>query len=1027
MVHATCACIRMRRREWREYVCVTSGKAKLPAKIMRAADCRTESWRRSIANTQDNALLEHGGGSMKMPTKMHDARAVLSRSIFELSAGAMGCALLLLAVTTSTAQAQTTEPAVGESSLDEVVVTGIRAAIESAIAVKRDSGSIIEVISAEDIGKLPDTSIADSISRLPGLTSQRAEGRASAISLRGTDPGFTTALLNGREQVSTGDNRSIEFDQYPSELLSGVLVYKTPDARLVGQGLAGTIDLRTTRPLAYGRRAMVFNIRGEQNSQSDLGADSTNHGYRVSFSYIDQFADNTVGLTFGIARLVSPLDTEGAGTYEPWHANGVPDLSGSPNPNGVANPGVGPGVYITDGIKVRTDMGKNRRDGAMAALEWKPNDSFASILDLYYTKRDQVDNARSLEVNLGNYPSYCCDGTFPAGTVFGYSNPTIVDNTVVAATLQKRVPLVRNFLFKTQDQIKAVGWNNKFTAGEWIFAGDLSYSKAIRDEQQYETNAQYLPNLNAAASAPKNIYDTGHFSISRDNMPQLSFGLNYANPVGVQVGPTIYGAGYTKIPHVEDTLKSARVDVSRTLQSWFANVTAGINYADRTKDKVQPEANLSTKTNATGNYWQIDPKYLLAPTNLSYAGAGNILAWDVASVLAAYYNPIVYGSPSDPAFSYLIGKNWSVAEKVTTALVNGDLDHELSSSVTLKGNIGLQVVYTDQSSSALRQLDGTTTGTAIASYSDGKKYTDVLPTINLAFMLPERQAVRLGLARELARARMDQLKASSEIGFDTVTGKFGGSGGNPQLSPWRADAIDLSYEKYFSNKGYVSLAAFHKKLKSYIYNQTNGSYDFSSYLAKLSGNSFTGAPPVAIGSFTSPVNGSGGKLEGLEFAVSLPGVLLTNVLDGFGTILSISKTQSNITIQDPPGNNFITGNGLGNIPLPGLSKTVWNATAYYEKAGFSARVATRARSKYIGEVTNFANDRSFKYVKGDQITDFQAGYEFSGRVLHGMSILFQVNNLTNEPYIAYAVSETRQQDYQKYGRQFLLGVNFKIE
>src|SRR5882672_7626907 len=111
-----------------------------------------------------------------------------------------------------------------DSSSDEAVetveVTGIRHAIQTAIQEKKNSGSIVEAITAEDIGKLPDTSIAESISRLPGLTSQRANGRASAISLRGTDPAFTSALLNGREQVSTGDNRSIEFDQYPSELLS---------------------------------------------------------------------------------------------------------------------------------------------------------------------------------------------------------------------------------------------------------------------------------------------------------------------------------------------------------------------------------------------------------------------------------------------------------------------------------------------------------------------------------------------------------------------------------------------------------------------------------------------------------------------------------------------------------------------------------------------------------------------------------------------------------------------------------------
>src|SRR4029079_3725923 len=223
-------------------------------------------------------------------------------------ATAIGCALLLSVGTTTVAMA-----AEGDN-IEEVVVTGIRHGIEDAIEIKKGNDSIVEAVSAEDIGKLPDTSIAESISRLPGLTSQRAEGRASAISLRGTDPGFTTALLNGREQVSTGDNRSIEFDQYPSELLSAVVVYKTPDAQLVGQGLAGTIDLRTTRPLDFNRRAIAFNIRGERNSHDNLRADANEKGYRAIFSYIDQFADDTIGITFGVARLDSPLATEGAGT-----------------------------------------------------------------------------------------------------------------------------------------------------------------------------------------------------------------------------------------------------------------------------------------------------------------------------------------------------------------------------------------------------------------------------------------------------------------------------------------------------------------------------------------------------------------------------------------------------------------------------------------------------------------------------------------------------------------------------------------
>ncbi len=350
--------------------------------------------------------------------------------------------LLALAGTAAAQQAPSSASAPGDT-LDEVVVTGIRHAVQEAVEAKRDSGSIVEAISAEDIGKLPDISIADSLSRLPGVTAQRAAGRASGISVRGTDPAFTNALLNGREQVSTGDNRDIEFDQYPSELFSGAIVHKTPDAQLIGQGLAGTIDLQTTRPLEYGKRALAFNLRGEQNSNGDLGANSTDKGYRASFSYIDQFADNTFGVAVGYARLKTPQATQGVGAYGPWHLNDTAVDGYNFHPD------VPTDVWVTNGMKIRADMGDEIRDGLMATLEWRPNSSFTSTLDAYYTKSDTTDDARSLEWNLGNYP-----------TDVLYSNEVFRDNSLVGASIANVRPLVRNFQFITNDKIEALGWNN---------------------------------------------------------------------------------------------------------------------------------------------------------------------------------------------------------------------------------------------------------------------------------------------------------------------------------------------------------------------------------------------------------------------------------------------------------------------------------------------------------------------------------------------------------------------------------------
>jgi len=903
------------------------------------------------------------------------------------------------------------------TEIEGIVVTGIRVGIEDAIETKRESSSIVEAISAEDIGKLPDTSIAESIARLPGLTSQRAEGRASAISLRGTDPGFTTALLNGREQVSTGDNRSVEFDQYPSELMSSVVVYKTPDAQLAAQGLAGTIDLRTVRPLQYGRSAMALNIRGEMNSNDNLGADSDDQGYRASFSFIDQFMDGRFGIAFGYAHLDSPMATRGFGTYEPWNPSdggGASDCPGGTAGGCFNNPGVAPGQFTTGGMKVRADMGSTERDGFMATFQFEPGDSYSSIIDLYYSTMEQTDNARSLEVNLTGYPAPCCvGGPFADGTIFGYSDTTIENDTVVAGTLNNVVPLARNFLFTTEDEILAGGWRNEFHLSDtWTLVADVSYSKAERDQLQPEINAQLGPNT---------PLDTGTFELrGNHNMPSISFPLDYADPAQVLVGPTIYGSGYTKKPHIEDELTSFRLDVlhDEDMGGGLAGIAFGVNYSDRTKDKSSPESNLST---IGGGAYQVADEFLLNPTDLGYADAGQALALDVYGVLAEYFNPIVYGDPT--TLPYLAGKYWDVDEEVVTGYVRGDLSEELTDSVTLKGNFGVQAISTDQSSGSFLVANGGTADQAIVRHTDGKSYTDILPQVNLALLLENNKAVRFGLSKEMARARMDQLKATEESGYNFATGEPSGNGGNAQLDPWRAWAFDLSFEKYFGERsGYVSLAAFYKDLESYIFTQVDGNHDYSALLAVTPDLFAPGITPQTTGPFTSPVNGSGGYLWGLEFSASVPFDLFSEAFDGFGAIFSYSYTDSDIEI---PG--AISSVANDHIPLPGLSQDVWNATLYYEKHGFGARIATRYRSEYIGEVTNFANERGLRYVDEDMITDAQVSYTFGdGGMLDGLQLLFQVNNLTNEPYIAYSVSKSRLLDYQEYGTQYLVGANYRF-
>jgi iron complex outermembrane receptor protein len=901
----------------------------------------------------------------------------------------IGLVLLLLAVAASPAYSQE-QAATGsestEQSLQTITVTGVRAAIETAIAAKQNSDLIIEAVSAEDIGKLPDTSIAESISRLPGLTSQRSDGRASDISIRGTDPQFATGLLNGREQVSTGDNRSIEYDQYPSELVSGVIVYKTPDASLIGQGLSGTIALQTIRPLEFGHRATVVDIRGEKNSDASLGSDSKNNGYRASVSFIDQFLDNTLGLAVGYARLSSPVVGKELGLYDPWHLNGT------------EHAGVPANVYVTDGVKSLASSGSNVRDGALATVEWRPTSAYTSTLDLYWTSSLENNNRRSLEVNLGNYPN-----------TTNYSNLQIVGDTLVGATIGNSVPLARNFLYLTSDEIFQAGWNNKWKGDAWSVMGDLAYSRATRDEHDYETQGQYTGG----------VTDTVSYFLPGTSQPTFTAQRSYTNPAQVLVGPTIYGGGYSRFPHVVDELKSFRLEGAHPAGGWFSDFLVGANYDDRTKTKHQPETGLNT---IGGTFDQIASNFLLSPANLSFSGTPPSLAWNVPGVLNTYFQPIVPNSTA----GFLVAKNWEVLEKITTGYLKANLNHQLSSSVTLRGNIGVQVVHTDQSSNSMffNEVNNPATGMPIGAspISDGKKYNDVLPAANLVFELPAQQLLRFSAARELARPRMDQMNAGYDFNVSTTTGIPSDSIGNPKLDPWRADALDLSYEKYFANKAYISIAAFYKNLKSYIYDVTSNSFDLSQLVGQLPPPPPGQPPRLNIGTFTQPVNGAGGRLDGFELTASAPGELLSDWLNGFGASVSLSETDSSINVLG----QVAGGTTSSTITLPGLSKTVASAMLYYEKYGFAARVASRYRSNYIGEITDFAGDRALEYVRHELITDFQTSYEFKEGRAQGLMVMFQVNNLTNTPFIDYSVSTARTRDYETFGRDFFFGLNYKF-
>ena len=871
-----------------------------------------------------------------------------------------------------------------------ITVTGVRAAIEQAISIKQNSNEIVEAVSAEDIGKLPDISIAESIARLPGLSAQRVGGRAQVISVRGLSPDFATTLLNGRELVSTGDNRSVEFDQYPSELLAGVTVYKTPQAGLVGQGLSGTIDMQTVRPLNYKDNVFVVGARGQHNSLGSA-ANADADGNRVNASFIGEFANHTLGVALGFSHSDTPVQEEQVGLYEPWQAVG----------DGW-RPGVAAGTYYSDGIKALRRTGYTRRDGAIATLEWKPSDAWSSTLDLFHSKSVQEDTANQFEVNLGDY-----NGGYDRLSV---TNPVINgNNTFVGGVAANLYPLVRGMYNKRNDKIDAFGWKNEWKLGAAAVTADVSYSKAKRNELNLENNTQLEP-------APQ--LDTLTLAYKSNDFSTLTPGLDYSDPSKLFLRNTIYGSGYGKVPKVNDELKSFRLGATLPSPDGMSHLISqfefGFNYADREKDKHQPEASINVGSQGDTT---IAPDLQYGLVDLGFAGIGFIPSWNVPGAVGRYmtFEP----NENQP---YLVAKAWTVSEELSTAYAMADIDSTLG-LVPMRGNVGVQIQYADQSSSSNVYDHTQPPGHEIRPFDDGKNYTDVLPSLNLAFELAADQTLRVALAKQVARPRVDQLRSSLDFGIDTATGKPGASGGNPRLDPWRANAFDLSWEKYFDSKGYIAAAVFYKDLTSYIYTQTRDNYDFSQFVAGYVPPA--GSPPALTkGTFSAPFNGKGGTLKGLELSASLPLDIFTPVLDGFGVVASASFNDSSIKIKDPDSSTSV---GSGPITLPGLSKRVYNVTAFYEKNGFQARISERRRSDFIGEIGNFAGNRTLRYVVGEDVVDAQIGYSFSDSSrLHGLTLLLQATNLTDSPYKTYAGTKDRPLEYIQWGRTYLLGATYKF-
>lgn len=913
------------------------------------------------------------------------ARLARGASITALiAAGALagaGSAFAQTATTTpepTTAQTDGTDPTDPTANEDvDIVVTGFRASLENAVAEKKNRDQVVESISAEDIGKLPDASIAESIARLPGLTSQRVSGRSNSISIRGFAPDFSTTLLNGREQTSTGDNRAVEYDQYPAEIMSQVVVYKTGQANLIGQGLSGTVDLRTVRPLEYGRQAISIGARGTYADLGKLNAGSRDKGYRVSGTYIDQFADDTIGIALSANYLDEPYQIQefNAWGYAGFNGQGV--IGGSKS-------------YVTST--------RLKRLGLSGTLQYKPVDNLTVTVDGFYSDFNDDQLKRGIELPLG-YGQAFNDPTHPQGVKLTGTTANS-DGFITSGTFGNVEGVVRNDAFERKAKLYAFGYNMAWRGDDgWNATLDASYSRTDREEIILESYAGTGYGQNVGAK------DTIAFTSGKTGT-RFSPTLNYSDPSLILLtdplgwGGSNLQAGYYNDRKVQDRIAQYRFEVEKELDGFFGAVKAGLNYTDRDKSLDPVEALLALSGGLRS--LRIPDQYVQEPTSLDYLGLGPMLSYDPRDLLAGGVYQLNPNTSLDvPA------KAFRIAEDLMTMYVQADINQDIGASV-LTGNVGVQAVATEQKSSGLVAANGTLVPTI-----RGADYWDLLPSLNLSLRMPGDWVIRAGAARQVQRPRLDDMRVSQGYGYNPQEQIITGGGGNPFLRPIRSNSFDLTVEKYFGRAGYIAAQGFYKDLKSFVYNQTIP-FDYGGFPTPTG----TPAGTPTLGRSDVPINGEGGSIYGVELAATLPLNTFVSFLDGFGVTGggSWTKTQIKPTPTSPAED------------IPGYSKWVVNGTAYFEKWGFSARGSARYRSSFVGELSGFGGNRQRRRALDETIIDAQIGYEFpKGTTLEGLSLFVQGQNLTDERFAtvdpAYDLAVI---DYQSYGRRFLAGASFRF-
>lgn len=651
----------------------------------------------------------------------------------------------------------------------EIIVTGIRASLQSAQNIKRNSDKIVDSIVAEDIGKLPDVNVAEALQRVSGIQVSRDRGEGGGIAIRGLSQVLTT--MNGREIFTAGGGRSFNLQDVPSELLAGIDVYKTPSADLIEGGIGGVVDLRTRKPLDKKGFTFSASARGRY---SDLADD-----VKPMASVLVSNSWDTDAGEFGILL---------SGAYQ--ERAFATDIINVGAPNGRTDIIAGQTVNAPNGSYQPAIKGNRRRIGIDGIVQWKPTPE----LEIY--GQFGYQEFKSIQTQYGlNIPS---------------NGRAAVPGTAT--------------LFDGTNDIKSISYNNiafstfgvaRDTADEnFQYSGGVNYetdSMKLNFDASYATskNTLYYSELDLAGIAPRADQD-----VSSGVPSMLLSGIDLNNINSYTIGAMARNENYFK-----GDMWAVKGDASFDVESQFLkSLNFGMRWAKRGMDFTpvrffQTPGTASARLNA-GGYSDL---FMANPLNKMFSGSSNInqdflvanpdmlRPIDSFNQIREQLGITTPVAVSEPGI-------YSIDETTLGAYAMAKYGFDMG-AVPVDGNIGVRVVRTSLKVQGNRLDAGSTVPIPI---DDSSNYLSILPSANIRFGLSEDLQLRLSASQVLTRPGFSQLAPTLTL----VPAQNTGSSGNPDLRPLKADQLDASLEYYFSPTGSVYLAGFYRKVKNFILTNT---------------------------------------------------------------------------------------------------------------------------------------------------------------------------------------------------------------